>query len=639
MIRFNIPGFKKNDPDPPRWGDCTIVNDSLVIDGYCGVGQTRLISRLKHRGIKNPVLFITHAHYDHYKGIRTIINDSYFKPQRLCLYDPDSLSQNTCDEVRNEIKALKNIVSEAKKRSIPVTYLKDGDHLEFGDVKIDVFRDQPGWHGNSDVYLNDGSLCFWFPDLKYLTTGDAGLDCAEKHNLRPVLIKIGHHGNDCPRKMATYLHDHGCKYCWDNDISGNYTQFLMTGREDCIGVGMKYFSCVGDLNFVAADGKMHIYKSGKHEEYEIPYQGKSSLKAGDMDVVKAVMSGTYGTQDARITALLDDDYDPVSVQKMVNDYIKGEPVEEKPVVETDPKPVTEMNGIDISNHQLNMNLSDVIKATKTDFVIVKATEGITFVDGLCDKFYQTAKELGKQLGFYHFARPEKNTAKAEAKFFLEHTKGYYGEAIPVLDWESSGKSNVAWAKEWLDIIYKETGVKPVIYMSESVVNAYNWKSVADAGYGLWVAKYKDYNIDRNYDMSTCGKKPSVKWWSFYMMWQWTSVGRLTGYNGNLDCDIFYGSVKQWQEYVKTAQVITGGVEVDKIYGYTHMTADLPLLRQGAKGNAVKLVQMVIGADVDGSFGPKTEKALLAFEKKYGLIEDGLVDEADWKVILDWIATV
>lgn len=297
------------------------------------------------------------------------------------------------------------------------------------------------------------------------------------------------------------------------------------------------------------------------------------------------------------------------------------------------------NGIDISNHQGSMDLAKVLKQTKTDFVICKATEGLKFVDKFCDKFMVVAQDAGKQVGFYHFARPEWNSAKAEAEFFLRQTKGYFGKGIPVLDWESSGKSNVKWAKEWLDYIYGKTGVKPVIYMSESVVNAYNWKAVADTGYGLWVARYRDYNIDRNYDMSTCGKKPVVKWWSFYMMWQWTSVGRLDGYSGNLDCDVFYGDSKAWDAYVRCAQITTGGVEVEKIYAYTTLAAELPILRKGAQGNAVKLVQLVVGAQIDGSWGNETDSKVKVWETKYKLEPDGLFDKADWQVVLDWLATV
>ena len=301
-----------------------------------------------------------------------------------------------------------------------------------------------------------------------------------------------------------------------------------------------------------------------------------------------------------------------------------------------------LDGIDISNHQGKMDLALVLKETKTDFVICKATEGLNFVDKYCDKFMLTAKQASKQTGFYHFARPEKNSARAEADFFIKQTKGYFNKGIPALDWESPGKSNVKWAKEWLDRVYAVTGVKPVIYMSESVVNAYNWKSVADAGYGLWVAKYKDYAIDRNYDMSTAGKKPVVKWWKFYMMWQWTSVGRLNGYTGNLDCDIFYGDTKQWDAYVKCAEIEQGGVEVDKIYAYTTLAAELPILRMGAKGNAVRFVQLITGVPkdhIDGSWGPETESYVKAWQEKYKLEADCLFDKPDWQVALDWLATV
>ena len=245
MIRFNIIGFNKSDKGAPRWGDCTIIDDGmnhLVIDGYCGIGTTRLISRLKKLKVKDPVLFISHAHHDHYYGIRKIINDTYFEPVALYMYDPHTLNASASSDVKSEINTMKKIMQEAKDRGIPVKFLKDGDHVEYGDIKFDVYRDQPAYKGNSDAYINDGSLCFWFPDLLYLTTGDAGLDCAQKHNLNPIFIKIGHHGNNCPRAMSTWLYKNGCRYCWDNDVSGNYTQFLMTGREDCIGVGMKYLS-------------------------------------------------------------------------------------------------------------------------------------------------------------------------------------------------------------------------------------------------------------------------------------------------------------------------------------------------------------------------------------------------------------
>lgn len=235
--------------------------------------------------------------------------------------------------------------------------------------------------------------------------------------------------------------------------------------------------------------------------------------------------------------------------------------------------ITMMNGIDISHWQNNLDLAKI----KCDFVIAKATEGANFVDPCFHAFMSKAESLGKCLGFYHFARPEKYTAQNEAKFFYANTVKYFGRAIPILDWESSGKANVAWAKEWLDTVYSLTGVKPMIYMSESVVNQYDWSKVAKADYGLWVAKYKDMIKDPDFDMSNAGKKPTVKHWAFYAMWQWTSSGRLSGYNGDLDCDVFYGDKDAWMRYagdaVNNIYIVQDGDTLTKIAKDHNVTVD------------------------------------------------------------------
>ena len=203
-----------------------------------------------------------------------------------------------------------------------------------------------------------------------------------------------------------------------------------------------------------------------------------------------------------------------------------------------------LHGIDISGWQEGIQLSNV----KFDFMIAKATEGLTYVDDCCDIFIQECKRLGKLFGFYHFARPI-NDAVTEADFFIKNTKGYFNDGIPVLDWEAENKWDVAWAKRWLDRVFQQTGVRPYIYMSEYVENSYDWTPVSEANYKIWVAKYRDNDPDYNYDMSKSGVMPYVKNWKNgdFIMWQWTSSGRLDGYDGNLDCDYFCGSVENWNE--------------------------------------------------------------------------------------------
>lgn len=324
MIRIHIPGFYDSDSGGPRWGDAQIIDDGKnyeVIDGYCGVGTSHLIKALKDRGIKSPYLYITHAHYDHRYGVRQIIKDSYFSPKAIYCQDPSTITAYNSD-IKGDIDALKTIIREAKAKGIPVHYLGDGDKIVHGEIKFTVYRDFPKYNGNSDAYLNDGSLCFWFPELKYLTTGDAGLDCAKEHNLNPIFIKLGHHGNDCPRAISTWLYQHGTRYCWDNDYNTKLTDFLMTGREDCIAVGMKYLSCHGDINAIYYKNKAVIYKSGQIYRYDCSYNGMPVLSNPDLAIVKTVLSGKAGSGDARTTYLLNHLHNPGLVQKEVNEIIK-----------------------------------------------------------------------------------------------------------------------------------------------------------------------------------------------------------------------------------------------------------------------------------------------------------------------------
>lgn len=184
-------------------------------------------------------------------------------------------------------------------------------------------------------------------------------------------------------------------------------------------------------------------------------------------------------------------------------------------------------GTDQSKWQAN-------QVTEGSFILVKATEGCGYVDPTCDAKYQLNKQAGKLLGVYHYARPDLgNTPEAEAQYFVDNIRGYIGEAIIVLDWESANKWDVNWAKRWLDKVKDLTGIKPMIYMSSSVTFAYDWSSVVAGDYGLWVANYG------NNDGSNHGC-PGVGYWSIVAMHQYTSIP--------LDKDEFFGDENTWRAY-------------------------------------------------------------------------------------------
>jgi len=53
------------------------------------------------------------------------------------------------------------------------------------------------------------------------------------------------------------------------------------------------------------------------------------------------------------------------------------------------------------------------------------------------------------------------------------------------------------------------------------------------------------------------------------------------------------------------------------------------VKRGSRGENVKLVQQVIGATPDGSFGPKTEQAVKEWQNANGRLPDGIVGPKTW----------
>lgn len=200
-----------------------------------------------------------------------------------------------------------------------------------------------------------------------------------------------------------------------------------------------------------------------------------------------------------------------------------------------------MNGVDVSSWQTGIDVS----CMDMDFVITKATEGTSYVNPDCDRVYQDAKNSGKATGVYHFART--GDALTQAEFFVDNISGYIGEAVLVLDYEGNAvNQGVGWAKDWLDAVYNMTGVKPVIYMSNSVIHRYDWSSVQSAGYGLWnAAYYYGYQTIHGF-LPNPPRSGSVSPWDANgMIYQYTSSGRLNGWGGNLDLNIYYGNRSDW----------------------------------------------------------------------------------------------
>lgn len=196
-----------------------------------------------------------------------------------------------------------------------------------------------------------------------------------------------------------------------------------------------------------------------------------------------------------------------------------------------------MRFIDISNWKGGIDLPSLLP--NVDGIVCKATEGATFVDPYCDGWVQQCINAGKPWGFYHFAGS--GDAIEEATHFIENTINYFEHGIPVLDWE--GNQSVDWVNEFVAEVHSSTRVWPWIYANPWRFN----QGGVEPNCARWVAEYPAV-ASPSFEQAESWECPEAE--GNAVAWQFCSDGRVDGYNGNLDCSLFYGTEKQWGAYAK-----------------------------------------------------------------------------------------
>jgi len=179
-------------------------------------------------------------------------------------------------------------------------------------------------------------------------------------------------------------------------------------------------------------------------------------------------------------------------------------------------------GIDVSHHQAEINWDLVFQAPDTliSFVYCKATEGESHID---TQWKTNRKELlsrNKAHGAYHFYLPTISPTQ-QAKHFLNHYTVHPDDLPPVLDAEIEGESKevlIEGMKEWLSIVEKQTGRRPIIYTSYILYRDLLKKNFPT--YKFWVANYskKEYRF----------KDVAI------LYWQYSDNGKVPGIKGEVD---------------------------------------------------------------------------------------------------------
>lgn len=195
-----------------------------------------------------------------------------------------------------------------------------------------------------------------------------------------------------------------------------------------------------------------------------------------------------------------------------------------------------LKGVDVSSYQ-----SADFDFSPYDFGIVKASEGASGNEQHLQPQANKCLSQGKLLGVYHYARPEYNTAKAEADFFLSKIKPYIGKCFVCLDWENTAWNYPAsWALEWLNYVQSATGLRGFFYSSASYINHGTGLEPIAAKFPLWIAQYGV-------------SAPQVAVWNKWLIWQYS--------DNPVDQDYFNGTrqeLQYWQGKIAAEWITRNG---------------------------------------------------------------------------------
>ena len=266
-------------------------------------------------------------------------------------------------------------------------------------------------------------------------------------------------------------------------------------------------------------------------------------------------------------------------------------------------------GIDISTFQNVTSWSKVKK--EVDFVLIRTGFGnsINQIDNKFKSHMEGAIKAGiKTIGVYHFSyarSPEE--AKKEARVCLEIIKPYKDKVNMFVAYD--------WEYDSYDYALKN-GIKPTRKLITDMANAF-CKVIASAGFIPCVYTNLDYASNR-FNMSELS--PGIRVWiaqynntlqykGKYDVWQYSSAGKVSGIEGNVDMNYCYNEKYFKKEFTMNYGEINDGILAVKELLFT--LQDLGVIK--------------VSLNEDGGFGDGTLKAVKAAQKAAGIEQSGKID--------------
>ena len=291
-------------------------------------------------------------------------------------------------------------------------------------------------------------------------------------------------------------------------------------------------------------------------------------------------------------------------------------------------------GIDVSYWQSGIDWPKV-RATGQRFVIIKATEGETYIDPTFADDWVGAGSSGLLRAPYCFFHPKQDPKKQADNFInLVRAQAARGELPAAVDLEvTDGLTKdriIPRVKTWLDQVEAAFGRKPMIYAGVSFLET-NF-SLPGGGPPPW-AKDHPFWLGWYPFQYTEGMNPLMpRGWFNWTFWQYSETGRLNGINTKVNLDVFNGTLEQLYAFAGAqaqtqgpgSHTVAAGDSFESIankYGVTVrelVTANPQLLKIGDK--LVVPVPVAIPQESgvgDGGAGTATRPATRTYTVKRG----------------------
>lgn len=165
-------------------------------------------------------------------------------------------------------------------------------------------------------------------------------------------------------------------------------------------------------------------------------------------------------------------------------------------------------------------------------------------------------------------------------------------------------------------VIQAAGLEFGVYTGLSFYNDYIKPYASQVDCHFWISRYPSTSRKKVGDTPPADKQPLVS--HILEGWQWASTGRVDGIGGNVDFNEWYGAIPEPESngynphsiperLLKLTHPNMGGDDVAWAQWHLHRLGFLP-----------------DESEIDGIYGPKTEAAVKAAQKHYGIAVDGIV---------------